>query len=51
MVSYKAKKKKHDVLLLMHDDDTTDKNVDFMTFEKPEIILFYKSSKGGVHTN
>lgn len=51
LVSYKAKKNKQVVLLSsMHSDDAIDNNVDSPTYGKPEIILFYNSSKGGVDT-
>lgn len=51
MVSYKAKKNKHVLLLSsMHNDATVDQNEYSPTFRKPEIILFYNCSKGGVDT-
>lgn len=34
----------------MHDDDMTDMDVNSETFGKPEIVLFYNHSKGGVVT-
>lgn len=34
----------------MHDDDAIDQNPNSPTFQKPEIITFYNSSKGGVDT-
>lgn len=51
LVSYKAKKNKDVVLLSsMHDSDNVDMTVDSRTYEKPDIILFYNSTKGGVDT-
>lgn len=49
LVSYQAKKNKNVVLLSsMHDDNAIDNDPTSKTFTKPEIILFYNSSKGGV---
>lgn len=51
MVSYKANKNKVVILLSsMHSDAAVDTQEDSPTFGKPEIILFYNSSKGGVDT-
>lgn len=51
LVSYVSNKKKQVILLsTMHDDDVVDNNPDSPTFGKPEIVLFYNSSKGGVDT-
>lgn len=51
LVSYAAKKNKMVTLLSsMHHDSTVDTNENSATFGKPEIILFYNSSKGGVDT-
>lgn len=51
LVSYKAKQNKKVVLLSsMHDDAAVDRDEASATYGKPEIILFYNSSKGGVDT-
>lgn len=51
LVSYVPKKSKVVVLLSsMHYDASVDSDADSNTYGKPEIILFYNSSKGGVDT-
>uniref|UniRef100_A0A1B6MTB6 PiggyBac transposable element-derived protein domain-containing protein n=1 Tax=Graphocephala atropunctata TaxID=36148 RepID=A0A1B6MTB6_9HEMI len=51
LVSYAAKKNKVVALLSsMHSDAAVDNDEGSATFGKPEIILFYNSSKGGVDT-
>ncbi|XP_046663091.1 piggyBac transposable element-derived protein 1-like [Homalodisca vitripennis] len=51
MVSFVSNKKKHVVLVsTLHNDDTVDNNPNSPTVGKPEIVLFYNSSKGGVDT-
>uniref|UniRef100_A0A1B6LVC4 PiggyBac transposable element-derived protein domain-containing protein n=1 Tax=Graphocephala atropunctata TaxID=36148 RepID=A0A1B6LVC4_9HEMI len=51
IVSYKAKKNKNIMLLSsMHDDAAVDMDEESRNFGKPEIVLFYNSSKGGVDT-
>jgi hypothetical protein len=51
MVSYVSHKKKHVILVsTMHDDDAVDNDPDSPTFGKPEQVLFYNCSKGGVDT-
>lgn len=51
LVSYRAKKNKQVLLLSsMHDDDAIDNDDNSPTHGKPEMILFYNSTKGGVDT-
>lgn len=51
LVSYAAKKNKIVTLLSsMHHDATVDNDENSATFGKPDIVLFYNSSKGGVDT-
>lgn len=50
MVNYQAKQNKNALLSSMHDDDSINMDMNSKTFGKPEIILFYNSSKGGVNT-
>lgn len=51
MVSYKAKTNKYVILRSsMHDDEAVDSMEGSPTFGKPEIILFYNCSMGGVDT-
>lgn len=51
LLSHRSTKNKQVVLLSsMHDDDAVDNDVNSPTYGKPEIILFYNSTKGGVDT-